>query len=148
MRCPYCHSRDTVVKDSRYTENSVKRRRECQNCHSRFNTYEVYESVPMMVIKKSGNRETFDKSKIERGVLQALHKRPIPAKKIRQLLVDVESKVYSMNVGHEIETSKIGDIVLEELKKIDDVAFIRFASVYNDFNDIETFRRELDRLSK
>ena len=148
MKCPFCHSRDTVVKDSRYTENSVKRRRECLHCHSRFNTYEIYDSVPMMVIKKSGNREPFEKTKIERGVLQAVHKRPIPAEKIMKLLADVESKIYSYNVGNEIETSKIGDIVLEELKKLDDVAFIRFASIYNDFNDIETFRRELDRLSK
>ncbi len=149
MRCPCCHSMNTVVKDSRYSDHTIKRRRECTDCHHRFNTFEVYESVPVMVIKKDGSKERFDKSKIERGVNQAIHKRPISSEEVKQLIENIENTIYNLNIkSGEIKSSEIGDIVLEELRKIDDVAFIRFASVYNDFNDIKTFRQELDRLQK
>lgn len=149
MICPYCNSPDTVVKDSRPNANSIRRRRECLICNKRFNTYEVYETIPLMVIKKDNTRQTYDKTKIERGILQAIHKRPVSAGQIESLIERVEKKIFSIdNKYHEIKSSKIGDIVLEELKNLDAVAFIRFASIYNEFNDIETFRRELDRLTK
>lgn len=149
MRCPFCNSNDTVVKDSRTYEATIKRRRECNSCHNRFNTFEVYESIPIMVIKKDGSRQKYDKSKIERGVLQAPHKRQASGEVVNKLIQNVENRIFNTDRKDcEIASSLIGDIVLEELKKVDDVAFIRFASVYNDFNDIDTFRRELDRLSK
>lgn len=149
MNCPYCKSIDTIVKDSRPSGDTIRRRRLCNKCGRRFSTYEVYETIPLMVVKKDNSRQRYDKSKIERGILQAIHKRPISADSIEKLLQRIEDKIFSIDCKErEIKSSKIGDIVLEELKDIDAVAFIRFASIYNEFNDIETFRRELDRLSK
>lgn len=148
MRCPYCKNSETMVKDSRPVGNTIKRRRQCANCGKRFSTYEVYETIPLMVVKKDNSRQKYDKRKIERGILQAIHKRPISASDIDNLLERIENRIFGSNLKEkEIKSSKIGDIVLDELKNIDAVAFIRFASIYNEFNDIDTFRRELDRLS-
>lgn len=149
MFCPYCNSPETVVKDSRPYGNTIRRRRQCTICNKRFSTHEIYETIPLMVIKKDNSRQEYDKTKIERGILQAIHKRPVSVSELESLLEKIEAKIFAQdNKYHEIESSKIGDIVLEELKNLDAVAFIRFASIYNEFNDIETFRRELDRLTK
>lgn len=151
MRCPYCHSLDTVVKDTRPVDNGevIKRRRECESCHMRFNSFEKYESLPLMVLKKDKTRQPYERAKIERGLLQACHKRPVSTADMERMMNNIERKIFNSELkGREIKSREIGEIVLEELRAADDVAFIRFASIYKDFNDVETFRRELDRLSK
>lgn len=151
MRCPFCHNRDTIVKDSRSTQDgtSVRRRRECEACHKRFNTYEKCESLPLMVIKKDRSRQPYERKKIERGLLQACHKRTVSMSDIQRMMDNIEREIFNSDLkGREISSQEIGEIVLEELKKIDDVAFIRFASIYKEFKDVETFRHELDRLEQ
>lgn len=144
MKCPFCGHENTRVIDSRPAEdnNSIRRRRVCDECDKRFTTYEKVETIPLIVIKKDNNRETYDRMKIEAGVLRACHKRPVTAAQITQLVDDVETKVFSYE-DKEIPSDVIGELVMKKLKKLDAVAYVRFASVYKEFKDIDTFMDEL-----
>ncbi len=144
MRCPFCSYEESKVIDSRPAENGtiVRRRRECIECKRRFTTYEKLESVPLVVIKKSGDRQTYDRNKILSGILKACEKRPISADTIEGLLDIIEYKILT-TYDKEIQSKDIGEIVIEELKKIDEIAYVRFASVYRQFKDINTFMDEL-----
>ncbi|SEF69021.1 transcriptional repressor NrdR [Caloramator fervidus] len=147
MKCPYCNYIETKVLDSRPTEDntSIRRRRECLNCNRRFTTYEKVEDIPVYVIKKDGRREPFDKRKILVGVLKSCEKRPISISKIEELVNEVEKHVYN-TMKQEVESSFIGELVMKKLKDLDDVAYVRFASVYRQFKDINTFLEELQKL--
>lgn len=144
MKCPFCGHENTRVIDSRPAEdnNSIRRRRVCDECDKRFTTYEKVETIPLIVIKKDNNRETYDRMKIEAGVLRACHKRPVTAAQITQLVDDVETKVFSYE-DKEIPSEVIGELVMKKLKKLDAVAYVRFASVYKEFKDVDTFMDEL-----
>ncbi len=144
MRCPFCNYEESKVIDSRPAENGtiVRRRRECIECKRRFTTYEKLESVPLVVIKKSGDRQTYDRNKILSGILKACEKRPISADTIENLLDIIEYKILT-TYDKEVQSKDIGEIVIEELKKIDEIAYVRFASVYRQFKDINTFMDEL-----
>ena len=147
MRCPYCNAEDTRVIDSRPADNTIRRRRQCEACGKRFTTYEKIETIPLMVIKKDQSREPYDRSKIEKGVMQAIHKRPIAISEIDKLIDDIENEI--MGRGEkEIESSAIGEMVMEKLRNLDDVAYVRFASVYREFKDVDTFLREIEKLAK
>ena len=148
MQCPYCQHENTKVTDSRETGVlSIRRRRECLKCHQRFTTYEHIEMNPIYIIKKDGRRETYDKNKIKTGVMKALEKRPISHDRIEQLLDNIEEKVRRLG-KEEIESSNIGEFVMKELKNIDQVAYIRFASVYRSFADITLFEKEVQKLTE
>lgn len=144
MKCPYCGNPDTRVIDSRPAEdkNSIRRRRSCDECGKRFTTYEKVETIPLIVIKKDNNREQFDRSKIEAGVLRACYKRPVPAEDIKKTVDRIELDVVNRE-EKEIPSSMIGEIVMEKLKDLDPVAYVRFASVYREFKDVNTFMEEL-----
>lgn len=147
MKCPYCNHLDTRVIDSRPADDgtAIRRRRSCDACKKRFTTYEKVETIPLIVIKKDNNREQYDRSKIERGVLQACYKRPASAEEIQMTVDQVETKIFNLE-EKEIKSSVIGEIVMDELKKLDEVAYVRFASVYREFKDISTFMDELKNL--
>ena len=147
MRCPYCGEENTRVIDSRPAEdnNAIRRRRNCDECGKRFTTYEKVETVPLIVIKKDNNRETYDRSKIEAGVLRACHKRPISANQINQLVDEVETEIFNME-EKEIPSQVIGELVMNKLKDLEAVAYVRFASVYREFKDINTFMDELKKV--
>ena len=147
MRCPFCDSADTKVIDSRPTEegHAIRRRRGCDKCNRRFTTYEKIEMVPVMVVKRDRTRETFDSSKIRPGVIKACEKRPVSLNQIDDLVRSVEKQVYSMG-DTEVTSHAVGEIVMNELKKLDEVAYVRFASVYRQFKDIQTFMNELSKL--
>lgn len=149
MRCPYCSHDNTRVIDSRPVEenNSIKRRRICDECGKRFTTFEQVETIPLIVIKKDNNRVAYDRSKIERGVLRACYKRPVSADQITGLVNQVESEIFSLEVP-EISTQSIGEMVMNRLKDMDGVAYVRFASVYREFKDVNTFMEELKGLLK
>ncbi|MGI6007661.1 MAG: transcriptional regulator NrdR [Ruminococcus sp.] len=149
MRCPFCNQDNTRVVDSRPVEdsNAIRRRRMCDACGKRFTTYEKIETIPLIVIKKDQNREQYDRSKIEAGVLRACHKRPIPAEKITELVDSVETEVFNMEV-REIPSSVIGELVMDRLKDLEAVAYVRFASVYREFKDVNTFMDELKKILK
>ena len=147
MRCPFCNAEDTRVIDSRPAENSIRRRRQCESCGRRFTTYEKIETIPLMVIKKDQSREPYDRSKIEKGVMQAVHKRPIPITDVNSVIDDVENEVMGRE-EKEVESSVIGELVMEKLRDLDDVAYVRFASVYREFKDVDTFLREIENLAK
>ncbi|MCR4961959.1 MAG: transcriptional regulator NrdR [Lachnospiraceae bacterium] len=149
MKCPFCGHPDTRVIDSRPAEenNSIRRRRVCDECGKRFTTYEKVETIPLIVIKKDKNREQYDRAKIESGVLRACHKRPISADQITRVVDDVETEIFSME-EKEIESRVIGELVMNKLKDVDDVAYIRFASVYREFKDVNTFMDELKQVLK
>lgn len=144
MRCPFCGHENTRVIDSRPAEenNSIRRRRACDECGKRFTTYEKVETIPLIIIKKDNNRETYDRSKIEAGVLRACHKRPISASQITDLINDVETEIFNME-EKEIPSQVIGELVMNKLKNLEAVAYVRFASVYREFKDINTFMDEL-----
>ncbi len=146
MKCPFCGHENTRVIDSRPAEdnNSIRRRRICDECDKRFTTYEKVETIPLIVIKKDNNRETFDRSKIEAGVLRACHKRPISASQIKQLVDEVETEIFSME-EKEIPSRVIGEIVMNKLKNLEAVAYVRFDSVYREFKDVNTFVDELKK---
>ncbi|SKB67086.1 transcriptional repressor NrdR [Lachnospiraceae bacterium] len=147
MKCPYCGHDNTRVIDSRPSEenNAIRRRRVCDECGKRFTTYEKVETIPLMIIKKDCNREAYDRRKIERGVLLACHKRPIPAEKITKLLDEVETEIF--NIGErEIPSSVIGELVMKKLKELEAVAYVRFASVYREFKDVNSFMDELKKV--
>lgn len=146
MQCPYCNYKESKVIDSRHTDSkSIRRRRECESCKKRFTTYEKIETTPVMVIKKDNSRQCFDREKIKNGILKACEKRPVPMEKIENILVYIENEI---NKGfiEEIETEKIGEMVMEQLKNLDEVAYVRFASVYRQFKDINTFVNELKNI--
>ncbi|MDR3263253.1 MAG: transcriptional regulator NrdR [Clostridiales bacterium] len=144
MKCMYCGEMDSKVIDSRVSEDGtiIRRRRECVGCAKRFTTYEKIEPVPVYVIKKSGNRQPFDIEKIRSGIVKACEKRPVPISKIEALVAEIEKSAYNMS-ENEIQSSKIGDMVMKGLKEIDDVAYVRFASVYRQFKDINTLLSEI-----
>jgi transcriptional repressor NrdR len=148
MDCPYCHNNETKVTDSRDTGvYTIRRRRECLNCNRRFTTYEYIEITPIYVIKKDGRREKFDRNKIKNGVMKALEKRPVPHEKVDEMIESVEDKIRRTG-KEEIESNEIGEYVMNALKEIDHVAYIRFASVYRSFADIESFEEEIKNLAK
>lgn len=147
MKCPYCGSDDTRVIDSRPADdnNSIRRRRLCDGCGKRFTTYEKVETIPLIVIKKDNNREQFDRSKIETGILRACHKRPISINEINKLVDDIETEIFNRE-EKEISSSVIGKIVMDRLKDLEEVAYVRFASVYREFKDVNTFMNELKKM--
>ena len=147
MRCQYCSCTDSKVIDSRPTDdgNSIRRRRECTNCGRRFTTYEKVELNPLFVVKKDGRRELFDSQKIKAGILHACDKLPVSMQEIDDIVSRIEQKCYSTMDG-EIPTEQIGDIVMMELKSLNDVAYVRFAAVYRKFTDLGTFMQELQKL--
>ena len=148
MICPYCSSPDTRVVDKRSSdEKSFRRRRECEKCEKRFTTYERIETIPLTVVKKDGSSESFDKNKIRMGVMRACQKRPVSQDKIEKILDEIENELMTMNTT-EIKSKTIGDMVSEKLKDLDEVAYIRFASVYKKFKDIESFEKELKELKR
>ena len=147
MKCPYCGAEESKVIDSRPTEDSerIRRRRECLSCHMRFTTYEVVETVPLVVVKKDSSREPFDRQKLLGGMLRACEKRPVSYKMLENAVDNIEQKLLS-SYDREIPTAYIGELAMTELKKIDEVAYVRFASVYRQFKDINTFMSELSKL--
>ncbi|MDD3413975.1 MAG: transcriptional regulator NrdR [Lachnospiraceae bacterium] len=147
MKCPFCGHENTRVIDSRPAEenNSIRRRRVCDECDKRFTTYEKVETIPLIIIKKDNNRETYDRSKIEAGVLRACHKRPISADQITQLVDEVETDIFNME-EKEVSSNVIGELVMNKLKDLEAVAYVRFASVYREFKDINTFMDELKKV--
>ena len=149
MKCPYCNHPDTRVIDSRPADDgsSIRRRRSCDVCGKRFTTYEKVETIPMIVIKKDSTREQYRRDKIENGVLRACYKRPVSAEDIQAAVDRIEIKIFSME-AKEIPSSQIGEIVMEELKGLDEVAYVRFASVYREFKDVNTFMDELKKILK
>lgn len=147
MKCPFCSSENTRVIDSRPVDdnNSIRRRRLCDECGKRFTTYEKVETIPLIVIKKDNNREQYDRSKIEAGVLRACHKRPISVNQINQLVDEVETEIFNRE-EKEIPSSLIGELVMDKLKDLEAVAYVRFASVYREFKDVNTFMSELKKM--
>ena len=147
MKCPFCSVENTRVIDSRPAEDAsaIRRRRQCDACGKRFTTYEKIETVPIIVVKKDNNRETYDRAKLERGVLRSCHKRPVSAEQITKLVDEVETALFNMELK-EIPTSIIGELVMDKLKNIDAVAYVRFASVYREFKDVNTFMDEIKKI--
>lgn len=146
MRCPFCNQDNTKVVDSRPVEdtNSIRRRRMCEVCGKRFTTYEKVETIPLSVIKKDQNREQYDRSKMQAGILRACYKRPISVEKIEEMIDSIEGAIFNTE-EREISSTKIGEIVMEHLKNLDPVAYVRFASVYREFKDVSTFMDELKK---
>ena len=147
MKCPYCSQDNTRVIDSRPADDncSIRRRRLCDLCGKRFTTYEKIETIPIIVIKNDNNRESYDRTKLEGGILRACHKRPIALKEINGVIDSVEGEVFNRE-EREIESKVIGEIVMEKLKDLDSVAYVRFASVYREFKDVNTFMDELKKM--
>ncbi len=149
MKCPFCNHPESKVIDSRESKKglSIRRRRECMACKKRFTTYERIEEIPYMVIKKDGSRQPFDGQKLLRGLLKACEKRPIPVRKLEEIVEEVENKVQE-KPDKEIKASEIGSYVMDRLKALDKVAYVRFASVYREFKDVLEFKQELESLLK
>lgn len=149
MKCPFCYEADTKVIDSRPADDnsSIRRRRQCETCGKRFTTYEKLETIPLMVIKKDETREVYDRAKIEAGVLHSCHKRPVSPQQIASLIDTIENQIFNRE-EKEISTSAIGELVMDKLKDLDEVAYVRFASVYREFKDVNTFMEELGKLLK
>jgi len=147
MKCPFCGDDNTRVIDSRPADDNqaIRRRRQCDECGKRFTTYEKVETIPLIVIKKDKNRETYDRAKLESGIVRSCHKRPVSAESIENCIDNIENKIFSLEVK-EIESKRIGEIVMDELKDLDQVAYVRFASVYREFKDVNTFMSELKKL--
>lgn len=147
MKCPFCGSDNTRVIDSRPADDntSIRRRRLCDDCGKRFTTYEKVETIPLIIIKKDNNREQYDRAKIEAGVLRACHKRPISASQINHLVDEVETDIFNRE-EKEISSTLIGEIVMDKIKDLDSVAYVRFASVYREFKDVDSFMSELKKM--
>ena len=147
MKCAYCGCTQSRVVDSRQSEDamSIRRRRECERCGRRFTTYERIDMVPLMVIKKDQTREAFDVGKLRSGIVKACEKRPVPLEKIEELVRDIEQRLNSQE-GSEVTSKMVGELVMDGLKSLDEVAYVRFASVYRQFRDIQSFRDELNKL--
>ncbi|MDR1816085.1 MAG: transcriptional regulator NrdR [Clostridiales Family XIII bacterium] len=147
MKCPYCDNPDTKVIDSRPTGEgqTIRRRRECEKCGRRFTTYEKIEAIPLIIVKKDGTRQPFDRSKVLGGILKACEKRPVPMDVIEKIVDDIEKGLSNLMLK-EMDSSIIGEYVMEHLRELDDVAYVRFASVYRQFTDAESFREEVEKL--
>ncbi len=147
MKCPFCGTEDSKVIDSRPTDEGtrIRRRRECLKCTKRFTTYEIVESVPLVVVKKDGSRELFDRTKLLNGMLRACQKRPVTLQTLENAITDIEMRIQN-SLDKEVSTEQIGEYTMEALKNIDEVAYVRFASVYRQFKDISTFMSELHKL--
>lgn len=147
MKCPFCGYFDSKVVDSRPAEDggSIRRRRECLECHKRFTTFEVMESLPVVVIKKDGSRQSFDRAKLLNGMIRACEKRPVPFGTLEKIADDI-SQTLQNEMDREVPSAKIGELVMDRLKDVDEVAYVRFASVYRQFKDISTFMTELNKL--
>lgn len=147
MKCPFCGFEESKVIDSRPTDEGqrIRRRRECLKCGKRFTTYEIIESLPIIVIKKDKSRETFNRDKLMTGLLRACEKRPVSIDTLDSMIDDIETNLQN-SLDREVSSEKIGELVMEKLKKIDEVAYVRFASVYRQFKDINTFMKELNKL--
>ncbi len=147
MKCPFCGIEESKVIDSRPTDEGerIRRRRECTSCGKRFTTYEIIENVPIIVVKKDKSRETFDRNKLFNGILRACEKRPVPLEEIDRIVDGIESTIQN-SLDREITSVSIGEMVMDKLKGIDEVAYVRFASVYRQFKDINTFMDELAKL--
>lgn len=149
MRCMYCGNTESKVVDSRSTEDgtAIRRRRECLGCGKRFTTYEKIESVPIIVIKKDKSRQSFDREKLQRGILASCVNRPVPLHEIDQMIDEIEGEIHN-SLDREVSSEKIGEMVMEKLRDLDEVSYVRFASVYKHFKDIETFKEELAKLTR
>lgn len=149
MKCPYCGEDDTKVIDSRPADDnsSIRRRRQCERCGKRFTTYEKLETMPFMVIKKDRTREPYNRSKVEAGIVRSCHKRPVSTQQINAMLDEIENEIFNCE-DKEVETTVVGELVMDKLKKLDEVAYVRFASVYREFKDVNTFMEELGKLLK
>ena len=147
MKCPFCGDDNTRVIDSRPADDNeaIRRRRQCDECGKRFTTYEKVETIPLIVIKRDKNRETYDRSKIESGVVRSCHKRPASVDQIEACVDEIENRIFNLGV-REIESEKIGEIVMDQIRDLDQVAYVRFASVYRQFKDADTFMSELKKL--
>lgn len=147
MKCPYCENMDTRVIDSRPTEegHAIRRRRECDSCNKRFTTYEKIEEIMFMVIKKDGSREAFDRNKVMNGIIKACEKRPVSIASIEKIVTDIERGLNNM-MEKEVASKLIGEVIMEHLKELDEVAYVRFASVYRQFTDVNTFVAEIEKL--
>lgn len=147
MKCPYCGYEESKVIDSRPTDEGerIRRRRECLECNKRFTTYEMIESLPIIVIKKDGSRETFDRQKLMNGLLRACEKRQVSIETLDRIIDEIETIIQN-TLDREVSSNKIGELVMEKLKETDEVAYVRFASVYRQFKDINTFMDELSKL--
>ena len=147
MKCPFCGKENTRVIDSRPADEgcSIRRRRQCDECNKRFTTYEKVEAIPLVVIKKDNNRESYDRSKIEAGVYRSCHKRPISVDQINALVDEIETTIFNME-EKEIQSSVIGEVVMDKLRDLDPVAYVRFASVYREFKDVNTFMSEIKKI--
>ena len=147
MKCPFCGETDSKVIDSRPAEDgsSIRRRRQCNGCKKRFTTYEKVETIPLIVIKKDNNREPYDRQKIVSGILRSCHKRPISADQINRLVDEIETEIFNRE-DREIPEQEIGEIVMSRLKDLDAVAYVRFASVYREFKDVNTFMDEIKKI--
>ncbi len=147
MKCPYCSFEESKVIDSRSADDGerIRRRRECLNCGKRFTTHEVIETVPIIVVKRDKSREVFDRNKLTAGILRACEKRPVSLTQIEEMVDNIEARIQS-SLDREITTMQIGELAMEEIKKVDEVSYVRFASVYRQFKDINTFMDELNKL--
>ena len=147
MKCPYCNHPDTRVIDSRPAEDgsAIRRRRSCDECGKRFTTYERVETIPLIIIKKDNNREQYNRSKIERGIIRACYKRPVSAEAIQKAVERIEIKIFNLE-AKEVSSTDVGEIVMDELKELDEVAYVRFASVYREFKDVNTFMDEIKKM--
>lgn len=144
MKCPYCNAQDTKVIDSRPADDnsSIRRRRQCEQCGKRFTTYEKLETMPLMIIKKDNSRETYDRAKMEKGIILSCHKRPVSSQQISVMIDQIENQISNME-EREVPASVIGELVMRKLKDVDEVAYVRFASVYREFKDVNAFMDEL-----
>lgn len=147
MKCIYCGNEESKVLDSRNSDetNAIRRRRECLNCGRRFTTYETIETVPILVIKNDGSRQSFDASKLKNGMIKACEKRPVSMSQIDHVVDEIEKSIQN-KLTQEIKSSQLGEMVMEALKKLDEVAYVRFASVYRQFKDIESFKKLLENM--
>lgn len=149
MKCPYCSAEDTRVIDSRPADDNtaIRRRRQCDECGKRFTTYEKVEALPLMVIKKDKTREPYDREKLMQGIIRSCHKRPVSFEMIEACVNEIESEIYNLE-SREVDSTVIGSIVMDKIKNLDGVAYVRFASVYREFKDVNTFMDELKKLLK
>ena len=149
MKCPFCSASETKVIDSRPVDEntSIRRRRQCEGCNKRFTTYEKLETMPIMLIKKDRTRESYDRTKLEKGIIKSCHKRPISRDSIQRMVDEIENTIFAME-QREIESSVIGELVINKLKEVDEVAYVRFASIYREFKDVSTFMEEIGNLIK
>lgn len=149
MKCPYCSYEESKVIDSRSTDEGerIRRRRECLNCSRRFTTYEIIENVPLVVVKKDGSREAFDREKLMRGLMRACEKRPVSLHQLDQIVDDIETKLKN-SLDREVPSTLIGEYVMERLRAVDEISYVRFASVYRQFKDVDSFLNELSDIIK